>query len=34
MPQRLEQFGRYQFDPHGSGVTANVFTSCVIPFLD
>jgi hypothetical protein len=32
--ERLEQFGRYQFDPQGSGVTTDVFTSCVIPFLD
>jgi hypothetical protein len=34
MPQRLEQFGRYQLDPQGSGVTADVFTSCVVPFVD
>lgn len=34
MLQRLEQFGRYQLDPHGSGLTADVFTSCVVPFVD
>jgi hypothetical protein len=32
--QRLELFGRYQFDPMGSGVKSDVFTTCVIPFLE
>lgn len=34
MQQRLELFGRYQFDPMGSGVKSDVFTTCVIPFVD
>lgn len=33
MLQRLEQFGRHQFSPY-SGVTSDVFTRCVVPFVD
>jgi len=34
MQQRLERFGRYQLDPIGSGITSDVFTTCVVPFVD
>jgi hypothetical protein len=34
MRQRLELFGRYQLDPMGSGITSDVFTTCVVPFVD
>jgi len=34
MRQRLEVFGRHQLDPIGSGVKTDVYTSCVVPFVD
>jgi hypothetical protein len=34
MRQRLELFGRYQLDPMRSGIRGDVFTTCVVPYVD
>jgi hypothetical protein len=34
MLRRLEQLGRFQLDPQGSGLATDVVANCVVPFVD
>ena len=34
MRQRLELLGRFTLDPMGSGIKSDIYTTCVVPFVE